>query len=70
MVEILQLANKISSFSEVLFKKGDLKKLQGNFAGKKSVLESLFNKIGVRRIYTFIEEDSDTGVFLLNLQTF
>ena len=70
MVEILQLANEISSFPEVLFKKGDLKKLQGNFAGKKSVLESLFNKIGVRRIYTFIEEDSDTGVFLLNLQTF
>ena len=70
MVEILQLANEISSFPEVLFKKGDLKNLQGNFAGKKSVLKSLFNKVGVLRIYKFIEEDSDTGVFLWNLQTF
>ena len=70
MVEILQLANEIRSFPEVLFKKGDLKNLQGNFAGKKSVLEFLFNNVGVLRIYKFIEEDSDTGIFLWNLQTF
>ena len=70
MVEILQLGNEISSFPEVLFKKGDLKNLLGKFAEKKSVLEFLFNNVGVLRIYKFIEEDSDTGIFLWNLQTF
>ena len=70
MVEILQLGNEISSFPEVLFKKDDLKNLQGKFAEKKSVLEFLFNNVGVLRIYKFIEEDSDTGIFLWNLQTF
>ena len=37
---------------------------------KKPVLESLFNKVAVLRTCNFIEEDSDTGAFLWNLQTF
>ena len=34
------------------------------------VLESLFNKIAVLRDYNFIKEDSNTGAFPWNLQTF
>ena len=40
------------------------------FCRKKYVLESLFHKVGVLRACNFIKEDSDTGVFLSNLQTF
>ena len=34
------------------------------------MLESLFNEAGVLRACNFIKEDSDTGVSLLNLETF
>ena len=37
---------------------------------KKSVLGSLFNKVTVLGTCNVIKEDSDTGAFLLNLQTF
>ena len=37
---------------------------------KKPVLESLFNKVAVLRTCNFIKEDSGTGIFLWNLQTF
>ena len=41
-----------------------------NFARKKSMLESLFNKDVVLRDCNFIKEDSDTDVLLWNLQIF
>ena len=34
------------------------------------VLESLFNKVAVLRVCNFIKEDSNTGAFPWNLQTF
>ena len=37
---------------------------------KLPVLESLFNKVAVLRACNFIKEDSNTGAFLWNLQTF
>ena len=37
---------------------------------KKPVLESLFNKDAVLRTFNFINKDSDTGIFLWNLETF
>ena len=37
---------------------------------KTPVLESLFNKVAVLRVCNFIKEDSNTGAFTWNLQTF
>ena len=37
---------------------------------KKPMLESLFNKVAFLRAGDFIKEDSDTGAFLWNFQTF
>ena len=37
---------------------------------KKPVIESLFNKVAVLRACNFIKEDSNTGAFPWNLQTF
>ena len=37
---------------------------------KKPMLESLFNKVAFLRTGDFIKEDSDTGAFLWNFQTF
>ena len=36
----------------------------------KNMFESFFEKVGVLRAYNFIKEDSNTGLFLWNLQTF
>ena len=50
---------------------GDLKiKIFANLAGKRFVLESLFNEVGVLKTCDFIKKGSDTGVFLSNSQTF
>ena len=38
--------------------------------GKLPVLESLFNKVALLRACNFIKEDSNTGAFPWNLQTF
>ena len=37
---------------------------------KKPVSESFFNKAAVMRTCNFIKEDSDTSIFMSNLQTF
>ena len=47
----------------MFFKKGALKKIH-DIHRKTPVLESLFNKVAVKRPATFLKRDLDTGAFV------